>query len=466
MRFSRKRTQALAGLLVLALVSTGPAIGSVDPIDLVSSAQSGPANATSTATDLSPDGRWVVFVSSASNLVSGDTNAGPDVFVKDMSTRVVERVSVDGAGSQMGGGSGRITPDGRYVVFVSGRRAWVRDRVAATTLPASPYGYHDSPYEPSISADGRYVAFSTIDRLVPDDTNSCLPLPPGLPPPQDYDYCRDVYVKDMLTGALTRASVSDQEAQGYTESGPGYITADGRYVIFSSAAWNLVSDDYNPGLDIFVRDLVAGTTRILTITSDGRPSNGQNSLSGISSDGRFVTFMSTATNLVLEDKSPLSDVYVLDRNTMTFTVESMVIPSRAGGIKLPLGPSISDDGRRVAFSVINYDAVGFSIDVFVRDRVKGATFEVATRPLGDRVSSALAARISANGSTLAFNSNRGWLVGGDTNGLQDAFLVRFASHCSAGGREDGVVTARSRDLGHDDAGALHDANCAIVPFGF
>jgi Periplasmic component of the Tol biopolymer transport system len=280
------------------------------------------ANGHSYAPSISADGRYVAFASLASNLVSGDTNGAWDVFVHDRQTGETTRVSVASDGTQaigfFFGSSPSISADGRYVAFdswatnlVSGDTndkpdVFVHDRQTGQTTRVSVSSdgtqANNGANYPSISADGRYVAFeSSSTNLVSGDTNSVT----------------DIFVHDRQTGQTTRVSVSSDGTQA--NGGPGWsgknssISADGRYVAFHSYADNLVSGDTNSATDIFVHDRQTGVTTRVSIASDGTQANGFSSSPSISADGRYVAFMSGATNLVSGDTNNARDVFVHGR---------------------------------------------------------------------------------------------------------------------------------------------------------
>ena len=280
------------------------------------------ANGHSYAPSISADGRYVAFASLASNLVSGDTNGAWDVFVHDRQTGETTRVSVASDGTQaigfFFGSSPSISADGRYVAFdswatnlVSGDTndkpdVFVHDRQTGQTTRVSVSSdgtqANNGAIYPSISADGRYVAFeSNSTNLVSGDTNSVT----------------DIFVHDRQTGQTTRVSVSSDGTQA--NGGPGWsgnpssISADGRYVAFHSYADNLVSGDTNSATDIFVHDRQTGVTTRVSIASDGTQANGFSASPSISADGRYVAFMSGATNLVSGDTNNDWDVFVHGR---------------------------------------------------------------------------------------------------------------------------------------------------------
>ena len=296
---------------------------------------------------ISADGRFVQFQSSSTNLVpGGDTNGQEDIFVRDRIAGTTERVSVasDGTeanGSNLGGGS--MSGDGRFVVFISDatnlvagdtdgtRNAFVRDRTLNTTekIPLSgetvqasisddgqlialtsvtgglnhiliynrstdtteqvDVSTNETPanarsMEPTISPDGRYVTFtSDASNLVAGDTN-------GKP---------DAFIRDRQAGTTERISVSSLGAEGNGNAeGPYPMSSDGRFIGFSSRATNLVSADNNAARDVFIRDRQSGTTVRVSVTSGGLEGGGYSKLKSITSDGSLILFQTSSDNLV------------------------------------------------------------------------------------------------------------------------------------------------------------------------
>src|SRR3990170_4042101 len=217
---------------------------------------------------------------------------------------------------------------------------------------------------PSISADGRYVAFtSDASNLVSGDTNNfCYgnfadvsthdPPPRTImtptPPPPGYTNCADVFVHDRQTGVTQRVSVASDGSQGNKGSGSPSISADGRYVAFASYASNLVSGDTNDWDDIFVHDRQTGSTQRVSVASDGSQGNRDSYCSSISADGRYVAFDSYASNLVSGDTNSSWDIFVHDRQTGSTQRVSVASDSSQGNDGSDW-PSISADGRYVAF---------------------------------------------------------------------------------------------------------------------
>ena len=277
---------------------------------------------------ISADGRYVAFVSGFVNLVEGDTNGAQDVFVRDREKGTTERVSVSSSGAEAqkfgdGAYSAAISSDGRFVAFVSSAadlvegdtNGWpdtfVRDRQEGITerVSVSTTGGEASTYswEPSISADGRYVVFYTTASLEPEDQNGW----------------EDVYLRDRALGTTERValSYSGEAAKGINYSYPSSLSGDGRYVVFGSSASNLVTGDTNGSWDFFVRDRVDQTTERISITSAGMETHtAQNTGTGsasISADGRYAVFASSAFDLVPGDTNGLFDVFLRDRTAHT-----------------------------------------------------------------------------------------------------------------------------------------------------
>ncbi len=257
-----------------------------------------------------------------------------------------------------------------------------------------------------MSAEGRYVAFdTTADDLVRGDTNGD----------------QDVFVRDRAKGTTIRASVSSSGVQGNAVSLVGAISANGRYVAFTSAASNLVRGDTNKYADVFVRDLKNSTTRRVSVSTSGRQGKGYSGAPSISADGRYVAFTSAAANLTPRDRNGEQDIFVRDLRRHTTTRVS--IPDRGRQFN---GSSawgvVSDDGRYVAFVANPNHPDNF--DVFLRDRQAKATLWVS-RALGGKLPNGPTAgqiAISGNGRYVGFTSEATNIVRHDTNGESDAFV--------------------------------------------
>jgi len=384
-------------------------------------------------TSISAGGRFVAFASAATNMVAGDSNGVLDVFVRDRTTGVTERVSVGSGGAQANGASQdpSISGDGRYVAFQSsasnlvasdtnGRAdIFVRDRVLLTTERVSidssgAEGNLDS-FLPAISTTGRYVAFgSSASNLVVGDTNGF----------------QDVFVRDRQSATTERVSIDSAAVEGNSTSSDPYISADGRFVAFVSSATNLVAGDTNTFLDVFVHDRSGDTTERVSVDSSGVEGNADSSALDrptISADGRYVAFASQATNLVASDTNSSVDVFLHDRQSDT--TERVNLDS--GGLEgddYGAYPSISADGRLVAFAspatnLVPGDTNG-SVDIFVRDRQTATTERASVNWAGvegNALSSPFPA-ISGNGRYVVFHSFATNLVPADTNGTTDIFV--------------------------------------------
>jgi Tol biopolymer transport system component len=435
-----RRPVTLAAAAILVLLGATSALsspGTTTRVNVASDGTQANYHADGPQVSLSSDGRHVAFSSAASNLAVGDTNGQSDAFVRDRVTGVTERVSVASDGTQGNGSSEHpaISADGRFVAFRSGATNlvpgdtnsfldfFVRDRVAGTTERVSlandgSQANGPTPQIPFISADGRFVVFvSYATNLVPGDTNNKP----------------DVFVRDRLSGTTERVSVASDATQGDGDSGNATpITPDGRFVAFDSASTNLVPGDTNGWRDIFVRDRLTGTTERVSLAGDGSQGNGFSDRPAISSDGRYVAFLSSASNLVAGDTSG-DDVFVRDRlagTTERVNIASDETQANAGGSGD--AAEISADGRYVVFgsfasNLVPGDTNSF-VDIFLRDRLSGTTERVSVASDGTQGNGASDyPAINADGDFIAFHSEAYNLVSGDTNGFADIFVHARAS---------------------------------------
>ncbi|MDQ1506707.1 MAG: hypothetical protein QOD57_4434, partial [Actinomycetota bacterium] len=396
---------------------------------------------------ISADGRTVAFVSAAPDLVTDDSNGMADVFVHDRATNQTARVSLGLSGAQPDGPSGTDSPpalsaDGQIVAFASSAANLVtgdnngagdvfvydRGRKETTRVSVGQGGIEATggeSYSPTVSADGRYVAFaSDATNLVgAGDTNSAT----------------DVFLYDRQAKTTTRLSLGPGAAQGDGISYNPRISADGAVVAFTSAATNLVGGDTNAAENVFLRDVKADTTsRISTASGSGALA----APPSLSAEGRFVAYANAAGTLVPGDTNGVTDVFVHDRKTGS-TERVSVGSDGAEGNRASDAPSISGDGRFVAFSSDATNLVpgdtNRKTDVFVRDRRLGTTTRVS---LGDipfnwdetlgrnRPASALQAdrpstlpSISGNGRFVAFQSAAANLAEvSDSNSAPDIFV--------------------------------------------
>ncbi|NQU50715.1 MAG: PD40 domain-containing protein [Planctomycetes bacterium] len=325
----------------------------------------------STTCSISADGRFICFRSYAADLVPNDLNERADIFVHDQLYGTTERVSVDNFG-------------------VEGDA---------------------SSYESCLSADGRYVAFrSFASNLVPNDTNIAY----------------DIFVHDRLTQTMERVSVRANGVEGNLGSSFPCISADGRFVAFHSVANNLVTDDSNNQVDIFLHDRNLGITGRVSVTSAGGQANNRSQEPSMSANGRWIAFQSMATNLTSSDSNGVSDIFVRDNLTMTtemISVSSTGLQANADC----LDAVISADGRFVSFyseasNLVTGDSNGVA-DVFVHDRQTGMTERVSVDSNNQQANAqSSAAQMSADGRFIVFQSLANNLIPADTNPSEDIFL--------------------------------------------
>ena len=431
---SSRFTGLAAVTVVLALLSSGCAfVARVSESSAPTAPNAPTASGSSNGPSLSADGRYVAFQSSAPDLVAGDTNGVTDVFVRDRSSGAVELVSVSSseALSSNTSSSPKITPDGRFVVFDSAASnlvpgdtnntndEFLRDRQTGTTVRVSVGAggvqAAGASGQPSVSADGRYVSFvSEAANLVAGDTNNN----------------EDAFVRDLQTGTTTRASVGagGAQANGFTLNVT--MSADGRYVAFSNDAANLVAGDTNGLFDVFVRDrTTATTTRVSVATGGAQATSGTSQSTAISADGRYVAFVSDATNLVAGDTNAVKDVFLRDRTGATTTRVSVATGgAQANGSSL--APAISANGRYVTFSSVAASLGAVTNPaIFRHDRTTGTTLLISRSTSGAlaNLPSSLPS-ISGDGSIVGFGSEATNLAGWDRNNVGDVFARIIATN--------------------------------------
>ena len=388
-------------------------------------------DAPTIAGDLSADGRYLVFESAAATLVPGDTNETEDIFLRDRRTNVTTRISVSATGQQSNGSSGspQISADGRYVTFVSyasnlvanprpeiGYDVYLFDRLAGTLdrITETPDGQpaDGDSYTPSISADGRYVTFETYaTNLIPGVGGG------------------NVVVYDRTTDRLSPVNVAaDGTATGSGSFSPS-ISANGRYVAFVSYATDLAPGDTNGTGDIYVRDLVAGTTVRASVADDDQEIAGESRGGEVSDNGRYVTFWSDDSTLVPGDTNGVADVFVRDLRAGTTRLVSTA-PGGAPAAGPSDQPTITPNGRYVVFNSAATDLVagdtnGFT-DVFRTDLQTGTTTLVSRRTDGTQGDNdSINPAVTPNGKLIAYGSDATNLVAGDTNHQTDLFVTKL-----------------------------------------
>ncbi|MBM3988134.1 MAG: calcium-binding protein [Planctomycetes bacterium] len=329
------------------------------------------ANQGSFRPDVSSDGRYVVFESMATNLDPWDTQPQFDIFVRDFASGTTQRISTPSTG---------VTPNG------------------------------DSR-SPSISADGQRVVFeSAANNLVSGDTNGKV----------------DLFVWTRSTGQLARVSVASNGAAADADCEKARLSGDGRFVVFESRAGNLDPAKTDSRRDIFVRDLLLGTTRCASLNQFGQPGDRDSFHGSISANGNRVAFESESTNMLFWDTNHHNDVYVRDFAANSIARASTTwngLEGNGGSMR----PSISPDGLFVAFesqasNLVNGDT-NYQNDIFLRDLAGGFTHRVSISSTGAQGNMrSFEPQFSGNGRYVCFMSEATTMVPGDTNNFTDVFV--------------------------------------------
>lgn len=397
----------------------------------------GESNGHSYRSSMNADGRWVAYGSVASDIVILDTNNTRDVFVRDRQSGENERISVSTEGTQANGASRNpsMTQTGRFVAFESlasnlvvgdnnGRSdIFVHDRTMTRTeiITMGRLGSraNNHSYQPAISADGRFVSFYSLATNLTTATDTANSA--------------DVFLHDRALDRTIRVSLAPGSKmpsdQSYVLSGA--LSADGTRLVYYSRADNLVSGDTNNTVDVFLYERPAGgipRTSRLSLGPGGAQANGASYQPSISSDGRFVTYYSAASNLVPGDNNGVADVFLLDLSTG----QTRLISRRSGGGVLAnkgaYGPLISADGQWVAFessadNLVPGDGNG-RVDVFVYRIASDELFRVSRSSIGVEPNQNCSnAAISGDGKYVSFNSSATNLVPFDSNGKIDVFVA-------------------------------------------
>jgi Tol biopolymer transport system component len=316
------------------------------------------AGGNSSAPLISEDGRFVLFTSDAMNLVANDDNLTTDIFLADRKTRQVRLVSVNTNGFAGGGSSAsQMDRTAEWVVFQSYASdlamndtngvtdVFVRNMTTGQTwlvsvdLNGTTPGNGESR-SPQISGDGRFVAFESVaTNLVTDDTNKYA----------------DVFVRDVQQSTTYLVSVNREGTGGANNASESpSLSLDGRRVAYQSLATNLVANDTNSTLDVFVGDWPSGTNRLVSVRPDGLSSGNRPSRNPmINADGRYVVFQSDASNLVPNDTNGFTDIFLRDLDmgtTIPVSFHTDPVQELQGHC---VNPVISPDGRWIAFECLN-----------------------------------------------------------------------------------------------------------------
>lgn len=377
--------------------------------------------------DITPSGRFVVFASFA-ELIPADMNTNSDIYVRDQRKRKTRLLSMraDGSVEQSGNSAyPSISSSGRFVAFEStgelipgdtypGSDIYVRDRRKGKTRLVSRRSNgsqsDQGSHFPAISADGRFVAFQTTAKLVGKDTNVAA----------------DIYVRDRVKSTTRLVSTSRSGANSSGESFEPAISGDGRFIAFGSNATDLVPNDGNGSSDVFVKDMKTGRIRRVSVRSNGNEGADPSHSPQISANGRWVAFTSEAS-LAGPDGDAFRDVFVHDRKTRKtrrISVSSGGVDGNCASPATIQGLDISPDGRWVAFDSCA-DNLGNPLgnySVYLHDRLKGKT-RLISRRNGGAISPETNEQpaVSQAGGFVAWTSDDEMIVGGDSNTSDDVF---------------------------------------------
>ena len=419
---------------------------------------------------LSQDGRYVAFEADFTNLVVGDTNNVADIFVFDQFAKTTARVSVpDGFAPGAQGNSDStepaITPDGRYVAFNSNATNLIA-APADTNLASDVYVRDTNPLNPRTvrmsvgdgvpGTQGNSNSFIAGNAIAIDNTvnignvlvafySSATNLFPAL----DNNGSTHVYLRSCSADFLTCTTVP-VDTNGAQQADGGSldpsVSNNGKYVVYTSDATNLVAGDTNGSADIFVFNRQTGQNVRVSVDNNGAQANGDSTLASISATGRYVVFTSAATNLVpgLVDNNAATDVFLHDRdvsgsgvfdtpgNISTIRVSVGAAAAQGNGASnTPIFPvlGISDDGKSVVYETLatNFDSFGDTnavTDVYLYDTVAKTTSRLSVSGSGAEANNfSIEVTISGNGKAVSYSSLASNLVAGDTNALSDVFVV-------------------------------------------
>lgn len=409
---------------------------------LVSIGSSGQA-VTVREAHLSANGRFLAFSSNDSNVTAEeDTNGNPDVFVRDLILGTTVLVSVNQVGLAAGNGFSQnitISPDGRYVMFQStaddlapgtvNSAYFIRDLQTGTTRQLFNHTFFDTSHA-EFSADSRYLVFDAPGPAVAADTNNVS----------------DVYRYDTQTQAMELVSHAHASTNGgNAASRRASISGDGRFIAFTSEATNLFADQGGRQAGVVVRDMTNDSLTLVSIDTAGNFASGMrfDYLPRISADGRFVTFNADAwffIDYLTPISSPGDEVYQRDLQLGITQLVSVNTDGTGDSNNASQLDGVSADGRHVVFRSLASNLVADDsngrYDLFMRDLQTGATTLLSRRSGGPEADGQSPAgwagfgvfndpvAVSQDGSRIAFTSEAGNLVEGDRNGVADLFLYR------------------------------------------
>ena len=468
---SRRPLRTLLAITVSALASV-PSAHAISPTTTRASLTATGAEILgyNALPSVSADGRWLAFDSYSDAVVAGDANGTVDVFLRDMHSGSVRKISQlpDGTDGNQASAAPSMSADGRYIAFISDATnlapginstaddVYVYDRVANTLrrVSTSLSGKDGAGIsrEPRMAADGKYLTFeSTANDLVAGDPSR-----------------KDIFLADVATLALQRVSVKPDGGVPNSDSYASDVSDGGRFVAFSSFASDLVAGDLNGVPDMFVRDMAAGTTTRQSVSASGGEGNATSERADITADGCYIAFYSTASNLVTGSGGSLK---AMVRNRCNPNTEVASLSN--SGVVYPVynrPVSISDDACTVVFvtgTAIVTPAPGV-LAVILRDRCQGITTRADVSTAGDLGNANVDyVQLSAgSGRYVVFDSGANNLVPGDAGGNFDVFIRDRAN--AAPPIADLQVTVSGRRATVDATGSRDPDNriaSATIAFG-
>ncbi|WP_262273248.1 hypothetical protein [Microvirga yunnanensis] len=382
----------------------------------------------SSSAQFSPDGRSVLFKSDAPNLIAGGTNGTTHIFLKDLTTHAITRLSTTADGLEANGNSYdvQMTPDGRFMVFTSiadnlvsndhnnKHDIFLKDLTthAITRLSTTPAGEEANgfSFEPRLSPDGQFLMFtSNAVNLGADNFLSS-----------------EIFLKNLTTKDITRITVAADGTPGSVGGDQPLFSPDGHSIVFRSFSSKLVANDTNTSWDIFLRDQF-GTITLLSKAVDGTQGNSFSSNPQFSPDGQYVLFESNANNLIAGDGNNQLDVFLKDIHSGAVTLLSRTADGTQGD-RGSYNARFSPEGRYIVFesdatNLVADDNNG-QTDIFVKDLVGGTVTRLSTAADGTEADfESSFAQFSPDGRFVTFESEATNLVDGDTNGTSDIFVV-------------------------------------------
>jgi Tol biopolymer transport system component len=429
-RAGRAALWAIAWAVWLAVV---PAMaGTIVRVDVDNSGNE--ATAPALGAVISGEGRYVAFASNAHNLVADDTSFSTNVFLYDRQTATVVRVSHSAIGGEVDGDSDSpaISADGRFVAFASrATNPLLNDLNGVRDVFLWDRNTGAISLVSFTSSGGQSDGDSDAPTISADGrfvafTSDADNLVPG-----DTNLMTDVFLTDTRTGGVSRVSVDSSGNEADGGSFAPSLSADGSTLAFSSEATTLVSTDTNSARDIFVVDLATNAVTLASVSSAGVQANGNSDEPSLNADGSIVAFSSVGTNLVTADTNGVQDVFV--RNlTSGFTTRESIASDRTAGDGDSGSPALNPSGRFLAFSSLATDLVSSDTngasDVFVRDRLTHLTVRVSVASDGTQADAdSFAPSLTGDGREVAFLSGADNLVASDTNSWTDVFVYRWVS---------------------------------------